>query len=154
MEDARTEQALLRYEQTLLNALNEAENAFTAYIEQGIRSEALVRSVTAARRTLKLATGLYKEGLKDFQNVLDAQRSLFILENGLAASRGDTAINLVRLYKALGGGWDPEKTFDSGLMEKNSKSGYNCEHGKIKKSEPEPTKPNEPWHTTETPRPA
>ena len=110
MEDARTEQALLRYEQTLLNALNEVENTFTAYIEQRISHQALVRSVEAARRTVKLSTGLYKEGLKDFQNVLDAQRSLFILENQLAASRGETAVNLVRLYKALGGGWDPDKT--------------------------------------------
>lgn len=109
VEDARTEQALLRYEQTLLNALNEAENAFTTYIEQRIRLKALERSVDAARRTFKLATELYKEGLKDFQNVLDAQRSLFIYENQLAAARGDTAINLVRLYKALGGGWNPDE---------------------------------------------
>ncbi len=117
VEDARTEQALLRYEQTLLNALNQAENAFTTYIEQRIRFEALKRSVHAARRTLKLATGLYKEGLTDFQNVLDAQRSLFILENELAAGRGEAAVNLVRLYKALGGGWDPGETDSSDQTE-------------------------------------
>lgn len=107
VEDARTEQILLRYEQTLLNALNETENALTTYIEQKLRLEALERTVVAARRTVKLATGLYKEGLTDFQNVLDAQRALFTSENQLAAARGNAVANLVRLYKALGGGWEP-----------------------------------------------
>lgn len=109
VEDARTEQALLRYEQTLLNALNETENALKAYMEQQLRLEALERTVVAARRSVKLSTGLYKEGLTDFQNVLDAQRALFAIENQLAESRGNTVAILVLLYKALGGGWDPDE---------------------------------------------
>ncbi len=108
VEDARTEQILLRYEQTLLNALNETENALTRYKEQRLRLEALERTVVAARRSVKLATGLYKEGLTDFQNVLDAQRALFTFENQYAEARGDSVANLVRLYKALGGGWEPD----------------------------------------------
>ncbi len=108
VEDARTEQALLRYEQTLLNALNETENVFTSYKEQRLRLGALERTLVAARRSVKLATDLYKEGLTDFQNVLDAQRALFAIENQLAEARGNTVAILVRLYKALGGGWDPD----------------------------------------------
>lgn len=108
VEDARTEQALLRYEQTVLNALNEAENAFTSYREQRLRLEALERTVVAARRSVKLSTELYKQGLTDFQNVLDSQRALFVIENQVAEARGETVAILVRLYKALGGGWDPE----------------------------------------------
>ncbi len=106
VEDARTEQILMRYEQTLLNALNETENALTTYMEHRLRLEALERTVVAARRSVKLSTGLYKEGLTDFQNVLDAQRALFTFENQFAEARGNSVANLVRLYKALGGGWE------------------------------------------------
>lgn len=109
VEDARTEQALLRYEQTVLNGLNEAENAMTAYLEQRVQFEALTRSAKASKRTLYLATKLYKDGLTGFQDVLDAQRTVFSIEDRVAESRGNAAINMVRLYKALGGGWDPDK---------------------------------------------
>lgn len=107
IEDARAEQALYRYEQSMLNALNEAENAMTRYLQQRESLAALERSQQAGRRSVKLATGLYKDGLSDFQNVLDAQRALFEIENQLAAARGDAVINLVQLYKAIGGGWNP-----------------------------------------------
>lgn len=105
VEDARTEQALNHYEQTVLNALKEAEGAMTEYLDQRDRLEALERAVAAARRSLQLATRLYRDGLVNFQNVLDAQRALFDGENQLAAARGHTAMNLVALYRALGGGW-------------------------------------------------
>jgi outer membrane protein, multidrug efflux system len=108
VEDARTEQALLAYEQAVLNALKEAENAMTAFVEQRFEFEALQRSADAARRALKLSTRLYKDGLLDFQNVLDSQRSLFVIENDVAVSKGQAALNLVNLYKALGGGWNPD----------------------------------------------
>lgn len=108
VEDARTEQALLSYEQTILVALKEVENALSAYAEERLRVQALERSVAAAQRTVYLSTALYKEGLADFQNVLDAQRSLFVLENQLAEARGTTASDLVALYRALGGGWEAE----------------------------------------------
>ncbi|MEZ4485659.1 MAG: TolC family protein [Syntrophotaleaceae bacterium] len=106
-EEALAEQAFYRYEQTVLTAVSEAENALTEYLQQRNRQLALERSQTAARRTVQLSTGLYKDGLSDFQNVLDAQRALFEIENQLAAARGDAVINLVQLYKALGGGWNP-----------------------------------------------
>jgi outer membrane protein, multidrug efflux system len=107
VEDARTEQSLLAYEQAVLNALKEAENAMTAVVEQRMEFEAQMRSADAARRALRLSTKLYKDGLLDFQDVLDSQRSLFSIENEVAASKGQAAQNLVNLYKALGGGWNP-----------------------------------------------
>jgi NodT family efflux transporter outer membrane factor (OMF) lipoprotein len=112
--DARTEQALLQYEQTVLRALSEVENAMTAFVEERQRMEALQRSVAASRRTLKLAVDLYKEGLRDFQSVLDAERTLFDVENQLAVAGGNIAENLVQLYKALGGGWSPAGRKESG----------------------------------------
>lgn len=107
VEDARAEQALYQYEQSMLNALNEAENAMTQYLQQREALSALERSQQAGRRSVKLATSLYKDGLSDFQNVLDSERALFEIENQLAAARGETVINLVQLYKAIGGGWNP-----------------------------------------------
>jgi outer membrane protein TolC len=62
---------------------------------------------------VKLATDLYKQGLVDFQQVLDAQRDQFRFENQYAAARGNSAANFVRLYTALGGGWDPGQTADA-----------------------------------------
>jgi multidrug efflux system outer membrane protein len=109
VEDARTEQALIVYERTVLDALNEVENAMTSFIEQRIQFEAQLRSVQAARRSLELSTRLYKEGLSGFQNVLDSQRAVFDYENQVAEAQGKASINLVRLYKALGGGWDPSE---------------------------------------------
>ncbi len=106
-EEALAEQALYRYEKTVLNAVAEAENALTEHLQQRSRQLALERSQRAAQRSVRLATGLYKDGLSDFQNVLDAQRALFDIENQLAAAQGDAVINLVQLYKAIGGGWKP-----------------------------------------------
>jgi len=110
VEDARTEQALLNYERTVLNALNEVENAMTAFLEQRIQYEAQQRAAAAAQKSLKLSTKLYKDGLIDFQSVLDAQLALFDFENQVAEAQGNAAANVVRLYKSLGGGWDPDKT--------------------------------------------
>ncbi len=109
VQDALTEQALLTYEQTVLTALQEVDNAATGFFQQTRRVNALYQSVKAARRTLKLSLSLYKEGLKDFQSVLDAQRSLFEADNQLAQAKGELTTNLVQLYKALGGGWRPEQ---------------------------------------------
>lgn len=107
VEDARTEQALLNYEQTVLEAMNEIENAMTTLVEQRVQYEAQKRSAKATKKTVRLATRLYKDGLVDFQNVLDAQRSLLDIELQVAETEGDVATDVVNLYKALGGGWDP-----------------------------------------------
>ena len=107
VQDARTEQALLNYEKTVLTALKESEDAMVAFQQEKLRQVSLRATVVASRRALKLALRLYKEGLQDFQPVLDAQRNLFDYDNQLAASRGQAAINLVNIYQALGGGWDP-----------------------------------------------
>ena len=53
-----------------------------------------------------MATRLYKDGLTDFQNVLDAQRTLLSTEQDMQKARGNTCIKLAQIYKALGGGWD------------------------------------------------
>jgi NodT family efflux transporter outer membrane factor (OMF) lipoprotein len=101
------EQALIRYEATLLAALEEVENALVAYAEEQLRRDALNRATEAAGKAVQLAQDQYKAGLVDFSEVLVAQRSLLTLEDELAVSEGTVTGNLVRLYKALGGGWQP-----------------------------------------------
>ncbi len=110
VQDARTEQALYTYEQTVLNAIKEVEDNLNGYHEQRIRLDALNHSVQASRETLDMSAKLYKDGLTGFQDVLDAQRSLLLAESDLDQARGNTSIQLVGLYKALAGGWDNQKT--------------------------------------------
>jgi len=107
VQEARTDQFLLQYEQTVLRALEEVEGAMVAYLQEKERAAALLRSVTAARKSVELVNTLYKNGLVNFQNVLDMQRSLAAQEDQLATSEGQVTQNLVRVYKALGGGWSP-----------------------------------------------
>lgn len=107
VENARAKQALVRYERAVLVAQEEVENALVAYAQEVERREALTRAVTAAESSVELVTTLYNTGVIDFQNVLDTQRSLFQQQDQLAASRGNVLQEVIRLYKALGGGWSP-----------------------------------------------
>ena len=108
VEEARTEQALVAYERTVLGALEEAESAMVAYQQELIRRAKLGESVDATERALGLVMTQYTAGLTDFLNVLDTQRSLLNRQDELATSRGQVVKNLVGLYRALGGGWDPD----------------------------------------------
>jgi NodT family efflux transporter outer membrane factor (OMF) lipoprotein len=105
VEEARTEQLIARYEKTVLAALEEVENAMVAYAQERDRKEALARSVVAAQESVELVQEIYRNGLTDFQNVLDMQRALSVQQDKLAESEGNVAANLIRIYKSLGGGW-------------------------------------------------
>jgi NodT family efflux transporter outer membrane factor (OMF) lipoprotein len=106
-QDALTEQALVGYEQTMLFALADVEDAMVAFVQENDRRDALERSAVAARKSVALVDTLYRTGLTDFQNVLDTQRTQFLQEDALAQSEGFVSQNLVRIYRALGGGWSP-----------------------------------------------
>ncbi|WP_123291489.1 efflux transporter outer membrane subunit [Desulfosoma caldarium] len=104
---AQQEQALLRYESTLLNALEEVENTLVAFAKEQRRLEQLNKAVEAAQKAAFRAGDRYQAGLVDFTDVLDAQRTLQNFQDERAQSRGAVTANLIRLYKALGGGWQP-----------------------------------------------
>jgi NodT family efflux transporter outer membrane factor (OMF) lipoprotein len=108
VQTARQEQALIQYESAVLGALEEVENVLVAYAEEQRRRASLVKAEAAARRSVLLARDQYRAGLTNFNNVLDAQRALLSLQDQLTLSRGAVTSNLVRLYKALGGGWARE----------------------------------------------
>jgi outer membrane protein, multidrug efflux system len=105
VQTARQEQALIQYEAAVLGALEEVENIIVAYAKEQLRRESLAKAATAAQRVAQVAQDQYQAGLVDFNNVLDAQRSLLILQDELNQSNGAVVSNLIRLYKALGGGW-------------------------------------------------
>jgi outer membrane protein TolC len=71
-----------------------------------VRHRSLTEAVAANRRALELANERYTKGIADFLNVLDAERSLYQVEDQLAESQRTVTVNLVALYKALGGGWE------------------------------------------------
>ncbi len=103
-EEARTLQALLQYEQTVLRAVEDVENSLSGVVNESIRKEDLGRSVTAAERAVKLAQELYINGLSDFRNVLENERSLFEQQDELATSEGVLRQNVASFYRAIGGG--------------------------------------------------
>lgn len=111
---ALEEQVLAAYEGAVLQAYEEAENAMVAFVREQIRRDSLGQGTASARIAASLARTKYEQGVIDFQQVLDAQRAQLGFEESLAQSSAAVTTNLIALYKALGGGWDPADTVDAG----------------------------------------
>jgi len=108
VQNARQEQSFLSYEKAVLASLEDVENAIAAYNMEYVRHQNLSEAVNANRRAVDLASELFTGGLVNFLNVLDAERSLYRSEDELVQSERTVSLNLVILYKALGGGWETE----------------------------------------------
>ena len=106
IRELRTREMLLNYRRTILVALQEAEDALSNYVGQQGSVAKLRVAVQASATALKLAQDRYDKGLVDFLNVLDAERSLYDLEDQVASNDEAAVVQLVALYKALGGGWE------------------------------------------------
>jgi NodT family efflux transporter outer membrane factor (OMF) lipoprotein len=104
-EDALLQQLIVNYEDTVLRAQQEVEDSLVGYLRKQQETGYLLDSVKASQRAVDLSMLQYKEGMVDYQRVLDSQRVLANAQDVWAATRGDTILNLVALYKALGGGW-------------------------------------------------
>jgi NodT family efflux transporter outer membrane factor (OMF) lipoprotein len=104
-QDARFQQAVLTYRDAVLRADEDVENAIVAFLREQDRAVALARSTQAAARSVELASRQYEQGLIAYQPLLDSERVLVEQQDTLAESRGLIALNLVAVYKALGGGW-------------------------------------------------
>jgi multidrug efflux system outer membrane protein len=110
---ARAEQSRYSYEQTVLIALREVEDAIAGVRASRNQVAAQQTQVDALRRALHLAEMRYQSGASSYLDLLDAQRSLFGSELSLAQVQGQQATAAVTLYRALGGGW-PVTAADSG----------------------------------------
>lgn len=108
--EAQARQALAAYEQTVLTAFREVEDALVAVRTARDQSEAQQAQVNALQSALRLAELRYKGGLANYLDVLVARRNLFEAELALTGSRRLHLVSIVQLYKALGGGWSPEPT--------------------------------------------
>jgi NodT family efflux transporter outer membrane factor (OMF) lipoprotein len=106
VQDARFQQLLVNYQDTVLRATQEAEDALTGFLKAQEAATFEQNSVNAAQRSVEIALVQYREGAVDYQRVLDTQRALLQEENKLAQTRSSIATNLIALYKALGGGWE------------------------------------------------
>jgi NodT family efflux transporter outer membrane factor (OMF) lipoprotein len=105
VQDARFQQLYEQYQDVVLRAARELDDAATAFAQGRMQIDILRDSVKAARRSLDIANLQYREGLVDFQRVLDSQRALFSQQERLVVSEGSVAQNLITVYKAMGGGW-------------------------------------------------
>jgi outer membrane protein, multidrug efflux system len=107
IQNAVQEQALVSYEKTVLNALEEVENALVSYANSRRRELALQQAENAAYNATLLARHRYTTGITDFQTVLDTERTLLTVQDSLATTEADKITALIQLYKAMGGGWQP-----------------------------------------------
>jgi len=107
VQNERQEQALIRYEQTIMQALADVETALVAFSSEQVYRRSVTEAVAANQRAVALANERYARGMEGFLNALQAQRSLFESEDQLVQSESIILANLVSLFKSLGGGWDP-----------------------------------------------
>jgi NodT family efflux transporter outer membrane factor (OMF) lipoprotein len=105
VQDARLQQALINYRETVLQAASEVEDAMAAYVGTREQHEILEEGVRAARRSAELSLLRYQEGFADYQRVLQAQQALFGQQQRYAANRGEVLRSFISLYRGLGGGW-------------------------------------------------
>ena len=105
VQDARFQQLVVNYQDTVLKAAQEVEDAMVAYLRSQDEMKYLAESVKAATRSVDLSMIQYQEGMVDYQRVLDSQRAQSQAQNRLTEVKGSVTLNFVALYKALGGGW-------------------------------------------------
>ena len=106
VQDARFQQLHEQYQDAVLRAAREVDDAAVGFARTGEQIALLADAVKAAQRSLEIATLQYREGLTDFERVLDSQRTLFSQQELLVTSRGNLTQSLIALYKAMGGGWE------------------------------------------------
>jgi NodT family efflux transporter outer membrane factor (OMF) lipoprotein len=107
VQDARFQQLHEQYQDAVLRAAREVDDAAVGFAKTGEQITLLADAVKAAQRSLDIATIQYREGLTDFQRVIDSQRTLFSQQDLLVTSRGNLTQSLIAIYKAMGGGWEP-----------------------------------------------
>jgi outer membrane protein TolC len=106
LRESQQREAAILFQETVLRAWKEVDDAMTAYREAQLRRADVARSVAENQTALEAARQRYSEGAIDFLNVITTQAQLLQSQNDLADSDTLIAVNLVNLYRALGGGWE------------------------------------------------
>jgi NodT family efflux transporter outer membrane factor (OMF) lipoprotein len=105
-QDARFQQLLLAYQQSVLVAQQDVEDNLVAFLRAQDRADLLAKSVASSRNAVSLAVLQYREGVTDFTTVLTAQQALLNQQDSLASTLGNISTSLVGVFRALGGGWE------------------------------------------------
>ncbi len=113
LRKAQQQEAAVQYQQVVLQAFHDVDNALTNYSAEQLRRAQLASAVAQAQKALGLARAQYTQGLSSFLDVLTAERTLFTAQQQYADSTTTISTNLVQLYKALGGGWETSFPRDS-----------------------------------------
>ncbi len=106
VQDEKAQQRLLHYEQKVLSAVEEVENAIVAFNLGQLRQQHLKDAAAATMQAEELVLVQYNTGLTDFNNVLVTQRDLSSQQDQLVIAQAQILVDLIALYKALGGGWN------------------------------------------------
>ncbi len=102
---ATLEASIQKFNGNVLTAMQEVESAMSGYKSSIAQAVAIKEAVNQCNETLRLSLELYRQGLTQFQNVLDAQRTLLSYQDSLVQAQGASLKALIKLYEALGGGW-------------------------------------------------
>ena len=107
VQDARYQEAIVEYQQTVLKAYRETQDALVAFLKAKEEVVYLTRATTAAKKAADIAVDQYKQGTADYSRVLNTETAALHTEQRLTQVRAAVVTNLIAIYKALGGGWEP-----------------------------------------------
>jgi NodT family efflux transporter outer membrane factor (OMF) lipoprotein len=134
VQDARLQQLLVDYQNTVLKAAQEVEDGIAGFLREQEAAVFAQNAVAAAQTAVKLSLVQYREGATDYQRVVDSQRNLKQAQNDLARIQSATVVNLIAVYKALGGGWelrqDDPFVRDSARVEMQKRTNWGSYFGK------------------------
>jgi outer membrane protein TolC len=112
VQDARFQQLLIDYQNTVLKAQQEVANGIATFVHSREQAGFLKNSVAAAEGAVTIATLQYRQGIADFTTVLTAEQNLYKAQNDLALATGSISLGLISTYRALGGGWQIRQGYD------------------------------------------
>jgi NodT family efflux transporter outer membrane factor (OMF) lipoprotein len=131
VQDARLQQLIVNYENTVLGAAREVEDAMVGFLRTQEEVGFLADGEKAAKRSVDLALVQYRDGTADYTRVLDTQEALVLQQDELTAARGEIARNLIAMYKALGGGWEIRRGNDFVPAETKKTMGERTDWGEL-----------------------
>lgn len=114
LQDATFQQLLEDYRQTVLQAQSEVESSLVMFFQSRLQLEALQQAAEAAQRAADVSLEQYQEGLVDFNTVISTLSALLRQQDQLASIQGTVAVNLVEVYRSLGGGWEIRQSENAG----------------------------------------
>jgi len=136
VQDARLQQLIVNYQNTVLEASREVEDALVGFLRAKEQVGFLSESVDAAQRSVELALLQYRDGVADYQRVLDTQQALVAQQDLKTARQGDIATNLIAMYRALGGGWQIRQGKDFVPIETKEQMKQRTNWGELLESTP------------------